>query len=204
MYQPAERQYSQFAFMWPALAAASTSEFAGLVAKRFVSLAMGDVDGAAAREPTWATPNTIALELNSVRLRDFSTAEDGVPVLLCAPFALHGAVVADLAPDHSLVAALREAGMQRLFVTDWRSATLEMRFLGIDDYLADLNVLVDQLGGTVDLVGLCQGGWLSLRLCRAVSRQGAQAGSGRRAGRHRRRAIRTVGAGRRQSSRAVS
>ncbi len=162
MYQPAGRQYSQFAFMWPALAAASTSELAALIAKRFVGLAMGDVDDAAGREPTWATPNTIALELNSVRLRDFSTAEDGVPVLLCAPFALHGAAVADLAPDHSLVAALREAGMQRLFVTDWRSATLEMRFLGIDDYLADLNVLVDQLGGTVDLVGLCQGGWLSL------------------------------------------
>jgi poly(3-hydroxybutyrate) depolymerase len=47
-------------------------------------------------------------------------------------------------------------------VTDWRSATTEMRFFGIDDYLAELNVLVDQLGGTVDLVGLCQGGWLSL------------------------------------------
>src|SRR5213075_2482162 len=28
--------------------------------------------------------------------------------------------------------------------------------------LADLNVLVDRVGGLVDLVGLCQGGWLSL------------------------------------------
>ena len=82
--------------------------------------------------------------------------------MLCAPFALHGAAVADLAPGHSLVVALRDAGLRRLFVTDWRSATVEMRFLGIDDYLADLNVLVDRLGGSVDLVGLCQGGWLSL------------------------------------------
>ncbi|WP_457831695.1 alpha/beta fold hydrolase, partial [Staphylococcus aureus] len=49
-----------------------------------------------------------------------------------------------------------------LFMADWRSASADMRFLGIDDYLADLNVLVDQLGGFVDLVGLCQGGWLSL------------------------------------------
>ena len=97
-----------------------------------------------------------------MRLRDFSTAKDGVPTLLCAPFALHGAAVADLAPGHSLVAALRDAGLRRLFVTDWRSATAEMRFLGIDDYLAELNVLVDQLGGIVDLVGLCQGGWMSL------------------------------------------
>jgi len=49
-----------------------------------------------------------------------------------------------------------------LFVTDWQSASTEMKFLGIDDYLADLNVLVDEIGGPVDLIGLCQGGWLSL------------------------------------------
>jgi poly(3-hydroxybutyrate) depolymerase len=148
--------------MWPAFAAASASEIAALMAKRFVGLAMGEGDGPAAREPKWATPNTIALELKTARLRDFSNGKDGVATLLCAPFALHGAAVADLAPGHSLVVALRDAGLRRLFVTDWRSATLEMRFLGIDDYLSDLNVLVDQLGGTVDLVGLCQGGWLSL------------------------------------------
>src|SRR5260370_20802476 len=47
-------------------------------------------------------------------------------------------------------------------MTDWRSASAEMRFLGIDEYLADLNVLVDRVGGMVDLIGLCQGGWLSL------------------------------------------
>ena len=37
-----------------------------------------------------------------------------------------------------------------------------MRFLGIDNYLADLNVLVDTIGSPVDLVGLCQGGWMAL------------------------------------------
>jgi poly(3-hydroxyalkanoate) synthetase len=37
-----------------------------------------------------------------------------------------------------------------------------MRFLGIDDYLSALNVAVDQIGGKVDLVGLCQGGWMAL------------------------------------------
>ena len=97
-----------------------------------------------------------------MRLRDYTLAESGVPTLLCAPLALHGAVIADLATGHSLVAALRGAGIERLFMADWRSASADMRFLGIDDYLADLNVLVDQLGGLVDIVGLCQGGWLSL------------------------------------------
>jgi len=162
MYEPKGRQDPRLAFMWPAFAAASASEVAAVLAKGFVDFAMGAEDGPAPRELKWATPNTIALELKTVRLRDFSTAKDRVPTLLCAPFALHGAAVADLAPGHSLVVALRDAGVRRLFVTDWRSATMEMRLLGIDDYLADLNVLVDQLGGSVDLVGLCQGGWLAL------------------------------------------
>ncbi len=148
--------------MWPAFAASSASDFAALMAKSFAGLALGADDGPAVREPKWATPNKVSLELKSVRLRDFSIAKDGVSTLLCAPFALHGAAVADLASGHSLVAALRGAGLQRLFVTDWRSATPEMCHLGIDDYLAELNVLVDQLGGSVNLVGLCQGGWMSL------------------------------------------
>ena len=37
-----------------------------------------------------------------------------------------------------------------------------MQFLGIDDYLADLNVLIDEIGAPVDLIGLCQGGWMAL------------------------------------------
>jgi len=162
MYEPTGRQFPHLAFLWPALAAASVSEIAALAAKQFAGLAVGTDNGPAACEPKWATPNTIALELRTVRLRNFTAAQEGVPTLVCAPFALHGASVADLAPGHSLVAALRDAGLRRLFVTDWRSANPNMRFLGIDDYLADLNVLVDQLSSTVDLVGLCQGGWMAL------------------------------------------
>ena len=160
--EPKGHQLQQLAFLWPALAAASAGDLAASFAQQFVDFAVGTEDDRAPHEPQWATPNTIALELKTVRLRDFSTAQEGTPVLLCAPFALHGATVADFAVGHSLVAALRDSGLKRLFVTDWRSATPDMRFLGVDDYLADLNVLVDQLGGHVDLVGLCQGGWMSL------------------------------------------
>jgi pimeloyl-ACP methyl ester carboxylesterase len=97
-----------------------------------------------------------------VRLRDFSAAHDGIASLICAPYALHGSTIADFAAGHSLVAALRDAGLKRIFATDWRSAGPDMRFFSIDTYLADLNVLVDELGGKVDLIGLCQGGWLAL------------------------------------------
>lgn len=110
----------------------------------------------------WTTPNVVALELPSLRLRDFSTAADGLATLICAPYALHGATIADFAPGHSVIEVLRHNGLSRLFLTDWRSATRETRYFTIDSYLADLNVAIDQLGPPVDLVGLCQGGWLAL------------------------------------------
>ena len=36
-----------------------------------------------------------------------------------------------------------------------------MKDLEIDNYLADMVVAIDDLGGRVNLVGLCQGGWVS-------------------------------------------
>jgi poly-beta-hydroxyalkanoate depolymerase len=155
-------QFPAAAFLWPALAAEQVSEFASFLAKEFANFAIGPATATAGPEPCWITPNQVLLELDSVRLRDFSTSADGTASLICAPYALHGATITDLAPGHSLVAVLRDACLKRLFVTDWRSATPEMRFHSIDNYLADLNVLVDELGGRVNLIGLCQGGWMAL------------------------------------------
>jgi poly(3-hydroxyalkanoate) synthetase len=155
-------QFPYPAFLWPALVAASATETASSIAAHFLEFS-GDAAGDhTSQEPEGATPSRIALELHAVRLRDFSMVNSGVPTLLCTPLALHGAAIADLAAGHSLVAALRGAGLERLFMADWRSASADMRFVGIDEYLADLNVLVDCVGGPVDLIGLCQGGWLSL------------------------------------------
>jgi poly(3-hydroxyalkanoate) synthetase len=111
----------------------------------------------------WTTPNVVTLQLQSMQLRSFSHAQSNQsPVLICAPYALHRALIADFAPGHSLVEALQRGGLDNLHVTDWRSATPDMCNLSIDNYLADLNVAIDEIGAPVDLVGLCQGGWLSL------------------------------------------
>ena len=110
----------------------------------------------------WTTENAVALRLPSMRLRDFSRGSAGQPLLVCAPYALHRALIADFAPGHSLVEALQKGGVNRIYVTDWRSATPEMRYFSIDNYLADLNVAIDEIGTPIDLVGLCQGGWLSV------------------------------------------
>jgi len=149
-------------FLWPALAAATASEMVSVLAKELAHLAAGHPSNSMFREPRWTTPNRIALELSSMRLREFSAGGDDLATLVCAPLALHDATLTDFAPDHSLVAALQVAGLRNVFVTDWRSASPEMRFFSIDSYLADLNVVVDELGGCANLIGVCQGGWMAL------------------------------------------
>lgn len=148
-------------FFWPLSAAVAMDQAAlGATAKFFDFLgAAQEIDHPPA--PRWQTPNTIRLDLPTMRLREFGTPGDGLPILIDAPFAGHGSEIADFAQDQSLVAALLAAGAGAVWVTDWKSATPEMRFFSIDTYLAELNAAIDDLGGRVNLVGLCQGGWLS-------------------------------------------
>ena len=115
-------------------------------------------------EPDWATGNHVILELDTMRLRDFSTAADGpvqTPVLIDAPYAGHSSTIADYAKGQSLVETFKTNGLSRVFVTDWMSATAEMRDYDIDKYLTDIDTAVKALGGRAHFVGLRQGGWMS-------------------------------------------
>ena len=107
-----------------------------------------------------ATPNVVRLDLRTMVLRDYGRA-DGVPTLVNAPYAGHSAVIADYAKDQSLVQTLLANGIRHVALTDWKSATDDMKDFEIDNYLAELIVAIDDLGGRVNLVGLCQGGWAS-------------------------------------------
>jgi poly(3-hydroxyalkanoate) synthetase len=111
----------------------------------------------------WQSANRVLAELTTMSLREFSPGEDdSVPILIEAPFAIHDAGMVDLAQGHSLVEMFRAHCGRRLVVTEWHSTTQALCGLSIDSYLADLNAAVDLLGGQVDLVGLCQGGWMAL------------------------------------------
>jgi poly(3-hydroxybutyrate) depolymerase len=119
---------------------------------------------AIAPQPPWATKNRVLLELDTMRLRDFSppgSKPERPPVLIDAPYAGHSSTIADFGTGQSLVETLQAGGLAQVLVTDWKGATPAMKDFGIDRYLADINVAVDDLGGTVDLIGLCQGGWMS-------------------------------------------
>lgn len=118
-------------------------------------------------KPVFATQNRIALELHTLRLRDFtklasaSASASECPTIVDAPYAGHTAVIADFHKSQSLVQTLLSNGLNRVLVTDWKSATDETKDYDIDNYLAEINVCVDDLGEQVNLIGLCQGGWMS-------------------------------------------
>lgn len=73
-------------------------------------------------------------------------------------------MIADYHRGQSLVETLLANGIAHVALTDWKTATQDMKDLEIDNYLADLIVAIDDLGGRVNLVGLCQGGWVSAML----------------------------------------
>jgi poly(3-hydroxyalkanoate) synthetase len=149
-------------FVWQLGAAALAAKANARFLEDLMSSVSAKRGGSSSFSLPWTTTNTVALEFASMRLRNFSTEKGGPATLICAPYALHKATIADFAPGHSVVEALCQGGLSRVFVTDWRSATPEARYFSIDNYLADLNVAVDELGPPVDLIGLCQGGWLAL------------------------------------------
>jgi len=110
--------------------------------------------------PTLATPNQARLDLRTMVLREYGKP-GGLATLVDAPHAGHTAMIADYHKGQSLVETLLKNGIGHIALTDWKSATEDMKDLEIDNYLAEIIVAIDDLGGRVNLVGLCQGGWVA-------------------------------------------
>ena len=113
--------------------------------------------------PQLATPNTVRLDLRTMLLRDYGKPGQ-MPTLVDAPYAGHTAMIADYHKGQSLVETLLAGGISHVALTDWKSATEDMKDFEIDKYLEEMLVAIEDLGGRVNLVGLCQGGWLSAML----------------------------------------
>jgi polyhydroxyalkanoate depolymerase len=147
---------------WPIAAASALLETEIDVADRNLKFLAEEAKIAEIPQPRFATPNAVRLDLRTMRLRDYSGGGGpALPTLIDAPYAGHSAAIADYADGQSLVQTLKTNGVTDLFLTDWKSATADMKDLEVDQYLAELNVCVDDLGGRVNLIGLCQGGWMA-------------------------------------------
>jgi poly(3-hydroxybutyrate) depolymerase len=122
-------------------------------------------DAATRRErPRWSTPHEVVFEAPVARLRDFSTAAESdtvVPTLVLPPQAGHDSCIVDYSPEQSQMGAIREAGLTRAFTLDWIGATPATRDAGVEDYLEVIARSVAHMGGKVNLIGDCQGGWLA-------------------------------------------
>ena len=148
---------------WPvAMAAALWEQGAELVARN-LKFVEEDIRIHAHLRPNCATPNQVRLNLRTMLLREYGK-HSGLPTLITAPHAGHTAMIADYHEGQSLVETLLANGIAHVALTDWKTATQDMKDLEIDNYLADLIVAIDDLGGRVNLIGLCQGGWVSAML----------------------------------------
>src|SRR5262249_38684265 len=56
---------------------------------------------------------------------------------------------------------LRAVGLDRLYSMDWIGATQATKDATICDYLGEIAACIEEIGGPVNLVGDCQGGWLA-------------------------------------------
>ncbi len=147
---------------WPFAAAAAMVEAGSELSARNLRFFAEEEKLHFEMHPALASGNRPLLDLRTMTFRDYSIAPaSGLPTIVDAPYAGHSAMIADYQPGQSLMETLRNNGVTRLYLTDWKSATEDMKDLEIDQYLAELNVCVDELGGRVNLVGLCQGGWMS-------------------------------------------
>ncbi len=58
-------------------------------------------------------------------------------------------MIADYHQGQSLIQTLLANGIDHVALTDWKSATDDMKDFDIDNYLADMVVVLDDLGGHV-------------------------------------------------------
>jgi poly(3-hydroxyalkanoate) synthetase len=116
------------------------------------------------RPPTWSSPNEVVLDVPGIaRMRDFSAGSRAqvVPTLVLPPQAGHHSSIVDYSAEQSQIDTIRGAGLSRVFAMEWVGATADTRDARIEDYIAFLDLALEEIGGPVNLIGDCQGGWLA-------------------------------------------
>jgi poly(3-hydroxyalkanoate) synthetase len=115
------------------------------------------------RPPKWASRHKVVRTTPLTRLRDFSAGSSSnvVPTLVLPPQAGHDSCIVDFSPEQSQMRTIRAVGLDRLYSLDWIGANRETKDATISDYLGEVAAAVDHIGGPVNLVGDCQGGWVA-------------------------------------------
>ena len=155
---------------WASAAANATDYVARAVAWRSSPLDLAEDLAEFARvatlreKPTWAHHAREVRSWPIARLLDYSAPSStvAVPTLVLPPQAGHASSIVDYGRDQSQMLTLRDAGLDSIFAIDWLPATQETAAWSIEEYVEVLADAVEFLGGRVNLVGDCQGGWLAV------------------------------------------
>ncbi|HEY5717967.1 MAG TPA: class III poly(R)-hydroxyalkanoic acid synthase subunit PhaC [Motiliproteus sp.] len=114
------------------------------------------------------TPNQVLYRQDKLQLRYYPPATPSCKTPLLIVYALvNRPYILDLQPDRSLIRALTQRGIP-VYLIDWGYPDQADRYLDLDDYLNDyLDNCVEQVkqhaaNSKVNLLGVCQGGVLSL------------------------------------------
>ena len=114
--------------------------------------------------PSWSSPHQVVLESPVARLRDFTPEgrdDPVVPTLVLPPQAGHDSCIVDYSPAQSQMRTIIGAGLTKACSLDWIGATEASKDAGVEDYLEVIARSIAHLGGRVNLIGDCQGGWLA-------------------------------------------
>ena len=122
--------------------------------------------GCSAKRPVWSCAKTTLYHYLPLPGAARPPTRAARPVLVC--FALvNRPYILDLQPDRSLVRRLLEAGLD-VYLIDWGDPDEGDRWTTLEEYIevhlggAVGHVLASHPGGSLDLLGVCQGGVLSL------------------------------------------
>jgi len=155
---------------WTTINTAAVDYWIGALSRRATPIDLTrDLTGwtttmAARERPTWAHDNSIIKEWPLARLRDYSAPNADpamVATVILPPQAGHDSSIVDFAEGQSQIIVGRESGCHRIYSLDWIGATPQTKDATVDQYMSLLRETAELLGGKVNLVGDCQGGWLA-------------------------------------------
>src|SRR5271157_5558916 len=122
---------------WPVALVAGTEKAKAELALRNLEFVQEEIKLHGGLKAKVASANVVRLDLRTMVLRDYGRP-GGIPTLVNAPFAGHRAMIADYHKGQSLVETLLEGGVSHVALTDWKSASEDMKDFEIDNYLEEL------------------------------------------------------------------
>ncbi len=112
------------------------------------------------------SPREVVFQEDKLQLFHYLAEKPGIPVLVVYSL-VNRPYITDLQPGRSFIKALQDKGLD-VYLIDWGYPDLSDRYTNLDDYLNDyIDRCVDEVAhltrkNKVNLMGICQGGTMSL------------------------------------------